>query len=383
VTERPPAPTDAAAPPIGYALIGAGKFGLFACQNYAKLDDVRLCAVADADAQAAQRVADQLGVDAAASVDDALARVDVELAYIAAPPWTHRELTEKSLRAGKHVLCEKPLALTADDAQAMLDLAREKNLLLVADLLMRYNPLCEAVKQIIDRRLLGEPLHGFFENYAKDEPLPPGHWFWDPAHSGGIFVEHAVHFFDLFRWWLGEMKLESAQSVRRPNSEITEQVQCVCRYDNDVLVNFYHGFTQAERMDRQEMRILFERGTLQLVEWMPTKLQIDCIVTDRQLSALQDLLPHAVVETVKSYRGDERQVTSRHKPYEVDGRYLIRADTGMEKLDLYGHALRGLLADQVAFLRAPSHARRITEDHGRTSLVSAAAAQCLADTHAG
>lgn len=366
---------------IGYALIGGGRFGLFACQQHQALKEVQLRAVADIDLEAARRTAAALGVGAAGTVDDVLARDDVELAYIAAPPWTHCELAEKALRAGKHVLCEKPLALTLKEARAMLDLAQQHGRLLVANLLMRYNPLCEAVKQIIDQRLLGEPLHGFFENYAKDEILPPGHWFWDAQKSGGIFVEHGVHFFDLFRWWLGEAQLESAQAVRRPGADFIEQVQAVWRYEHDVLVNFYHSFTQAERMDRQEMRLVFERGTVQLFEWVPTTVAVDAILPDESLAALQALLPHAVVDPITSYRGEHRRVMSRHKRYEVDGRYRIQAGSGMSKDALYGHIVRALLADQVAALRNPRHVRRVTEANGYDSLQTAAQAQQLAEAH--
>ncbi len=368
---------------VGYALIGSGRFGFFACQEHAALPEVELRAVADIDHEAAKRVAETLGVSAAGSVDEILNRSDVELVYIASPPWTHRELVEKALNANKHVLCEKPIALTLDDARAMLELAQQRGLLLATNLLMHYDPLCEVVKQIIDQRLLGEPLHGFFENYAKDEPLPPGHWFWDTSKSGGILIEHGVHFFDLFRWWLDDAQLEAAQLVRRPNTNIIEQMQCTYRYENSVLVNFYHGFTQAERMDRQEMRLLFERGTVRLFEWVPTSLEVDCIVDNQHLAALQALLPNAVVEAVASYQGEQRQVISRHKKYEVDGRYRIQADTGMSKDALYGHVLRELLGDQVAMLRNPSHTRRVTELNGYASLEMAVDAQHLADTHVG
>ncbi|MFW6060715.1 MAG: Gfo/Idh/MocA family protein [Phycisphaeraceae bacterium] len=366
---------------VGYALIGGGRFGLFACQQHRSLKEVRLRAVADIDPHAARRTAASLGVEAAGTVDDVLARDDVQLVYIAAPPWTHRELTEKALNAGKHVLCEKPLAVTLEEARAMIELAQQRGRLLVANLLMRYNPLCEAVRQLIDQRSFGEPLHGFFENYAKDEILPPDHWFWDPQKSGGIFVEHGVHFFDLFQWWLGEAQLESAQAVRRPGAEFIEQVQATWRYETGALVNFYHGFTQAERMDRQEMRLLFERGTVQLFEWVPTMVEVDALLDDHALAALQELLPHAVVEPVASYRGEERRVTSRHKTYQVDGRYRIRADSGMSKDELYGHVVRGLLADQVAALRDPAHVRRVTERNGYDALAQAVQAQRLAEAN--
>ena len=125
--------------------------------------------------------------------------------------------------------------------------------------------------------MLGELLHGYFENYASDESLPPDHWFWDRAKSGGIFIEHGVHFFDLFAGWLGRghgRRGAGGAAARAP--AIEDQVQCTVRYGDGVLVNFYHGFTQPGRMDRQELRLVFERGDVTLYDWVPTRRPDPC-----------------------------------------------------------------------------------------------------------
>ena len=364
--------------PVGYGLVGCGLFGRFCLEQYGTMADGKPIAVADMNPEAARTLAGDFEIDACESVEDLFARPEVELVHIATPPFTHTELVTKALSADKHVLCEKPLALNLDDAQSMIELASAKERVLSVNLIMRYDPLCEVVRQVVDEKLLGEPLHGFFENYAKDELLPPDHWFWDHKKSGGIFIEHGVHFFDLFASWLGEGKVVAAQEVVRPGANLVEQVQCVVRYAGGVLVNFYHGFTQAERMDRQEMRLVFERGTIQMFEWVPTEIRIDCLADQGTLKALQNFLPEAHVETLARYPDPQRHVTSRSKEYEVDGRYVITGDAGLAKPELYGHVLRALLSDQVAAIRDPSRVRRITEKNGYTSLHMAEEATRLA-----
>src|ERR1044072_4812493 len=96
--------------------------------------------------------------------------------------------------------------------------------------MQRYNPLFDSIGQLIESRVLGEVLHGFFENYASDEDLPAGHWFWDRARCGVIFVEHGVHFFDLFAGWLGPGAVEAAQVGVRPGSAIEEHVHATVSY---------------------------------------------------------------------------------------------------------------------------------------------------------
>src|SRR5690606_32150980 len=100
------------------------------------------------------------------------------------------------------------------------------------------------------------------------------HWFWNPQKSGGIFIEHGVHFFDLLASWLGPSTVLAAQRTLRPVSDIEEQVQCTVQYGNSVLMNFYHGFHQPGRLDRQELKLVFERGELTLQGWVPTQVRI-------------------------------------------------------------------------------------------------------------
>lgn len=76
--------------------------------------------------------------------------------------------------------------------------------------MQRYNPLYTMVADLIQSQMLGKVLHGYLENYASDEGLDPDHWFWDRSKSGGIFLEHGVHFFDMFEGWLGRGEVVAA-----------------------------------------------------------------------------------------------------------------------------------------------------------------------------
>src|SRR5207253_235950 len=166
--------------------------------------------------------------------------------------------------------------LNLQEADEMIGLAQKKNLTVIANLMQRYNPVFDLIRQLVDSKLLGEFLHGYFENYASDEGLPPEHWFWDRSKSGGIFVEHGVHFFDLFSGWLGPGRVVAAQRTLRPGTGFEEQVNCSVCYGNGAVVNFYHGFTQPKRMDRQEL--LFERGDVRLEEWVPVRARLHALV---------------------------------------------------------------------------------------------------------
>jgi predicted dehydrogenase len=249
----------------------------------------------------------------------------------------------------------------------------------VANLMQRYNPIYDAVVRLIQTKALGEILHGSFENYASDENLPPEHWFWDRSKSGGIFVEHGVHFFDLFAGWLGAGTVAAAQRGLRPGSSppIEEHVHCTVRYPPDVLVNFYHGFHQAGRMDRQELRLVFERGDVTLYDWVPTRVRIHAIADEAGTRSLCELFPGARLDVSMVYSPKDRACQGRHKTLDVYQMIELSWGDGTNKSHRYGELLRALMADQLGWIRNHSHPRTITEQNGRDSLAMAVAASRL------
>lgn len=368
---------------IRLGIIGCGGFGLFALQQFVQVPGVRLVAMAGTHREASIAAAKRFGVQDLEEVDALLARDDVDLVYIATPPFLHYEQGMAALRAGKHVICEKPLAMKTAEADELVAVARERGLLLIANMMQRYNPLFDAVKALVDERVLGEPLHGYFENYASDEGLGPDHWFWDRAKSGGIFIEHGVHFFDLLAGWLGPGEVVAAQVSTRPDGgagkpAVEDQVQATVRYASGPLVNFYHGFTQPGRLDRQELRLVFERGDVTLHEWIPTRYRIRAVADEAQTRRLVELFPGGRLDATEVYGGGQRACRGRFKDVDAYQRLELSGGDQQSKLHLYGDLLRAVMADQAAWVRDRSHRRRLTEQNGRDSVALAERADQLA-----
>ncbi|MCP4642337.1 MAG: Gfo/Idh/MocA family oxidoreductase [bacterium] len=365
--------------PIGIGVVGCGGFATFALGFFTEVPGVRVVAASDTVPEAAEAMRSRFAIEReAVDVETLAALPDVDVVYIATPPYLHHAQSMTALRAGKHVICEKPLAMSVAEADEMVAMARDKNLLLIANLMQRYNPLYEMVSRIIASGALGNVIHGFLENYAQDEGLLPDHWFWDKAMSGGIFIEHGVHFFDMFEGWLGAGTVESAQVTSRPGMDLENQVQCAVRYRDGVMVNFYHGFTQFTRMDRQEFRLLFERGDITLQEWVPIRMVVRAAVDDAGAQALRDMLPDAEIEVVAEYEGADRSARAHQTDMEVAQRLEIRYGFDHDKQERYGEILRAMMTDQAAWIRDPSHERRITEQNGYNSVVVAETADRLA-----
>jgi predicted dehydrogenase len=371
-------------------LVGCGAFARFSMAQYRRLPGVCVAGVADIDPAAAQRAAEELHAEPR-TPETLLTSPDIDLVYVATPPGLHHRQASAALHSGRHVLVEKPLATTLPDARELAEIAGRKNLVCVANLIERYNPLTHAVRRLIDSRVLGSLVHGLFMNDAADEGLSREHWFWNRDMSGGIFVEHGVHFFDLVASWLGQGTVLSAARSLRTESDsetvgaarnvgdvkrepVEEQVVCTCRYGG-ILFHFEHGFHQPSRMDRQEMRLVFERGEVRLFDWVPTHGELRGLVSDEGIEALSGMLPGSTVHIIEQYAGERRRVRGRFKSFDASALVEIRFGLGLEKLDLYGQVVRELAADQMAWIRNPAHVRTLTE----ADSVACVALACDAD----
>jgi len=339
-----------------YGLIGCGRFGHFCLDLLRRMDRVQAVGVADVVPSAAESLADAFGVRACQTPEQLIRQADVDLVHIASPPSSHYDLAWAAIQAGKHVLCEKPLALNHDQASRLVAAANERSVLLAVNHVLRYSPLLQTAKRVIDSGVLGRPLRAFFENYAEDERLPADHWFWNPDVSGGIFIEHGVHFFDLYRWWFGDGQAVWATNLQREQTRQFDRACCAVRYDNGVLGQFYHGFDQAYRLDRADHRVLLERGDIQIVGWVPMELHVHGIVDEAGRRALDAACDAWQTEVVEQYEPDHQPCRSRGKSYRVTMRarwsWQLPAE---QRSGVYQGLFRSLLNDQLDWLDNPAH----------------------------
>lgn len=347
---------------IRIGIVGAGQFAAMAAERFVIVPGVSITAVSNRTAAKAEQLAKVYGARVLGT-DELIAADDVDLVYIAAPPATHYPVAKQALQAGKHVICEKPLTMLPDEAEELMLLAESQDCLLAVDLMQRYNPLVQAVATVLSEGLLGAPLHATFENYASDEGLGSAHWFWDRTVSGGIFIEHAVHFFDLFELWFGTGRLLSAQAMHRPDSQAIDQVQCSTQHGG-VLAQQYHGFHQAARMDRQETRIVCERGDIRMQGWVPTEFTIHALVNAPELTRLQKLLPETTVESTSLEPG----IQARWQSLDSTAEIWLKGGSEADKMTRYGQMLTDFMADQTAWIHDRTHSRLVNAGNGVRSV---------------
>ncbi len=338
---------------LGYALVGCGRFGRFCMANYKTMAGIRPVCVMDMDEALAESTAREFDVAAVDSLEEVLNRDDVDIVHVATPPSTHGPFAMQCLAAGKHVLCEKPLAISGAQADQVADASRESGTLVTVNFILRHSPIVAMVQRIIREGLLGQVVHAYFENYAQDEVLPEGHWFWDRRLSGGIFIEHGVHFFDLYRQWLRPGKVLQAAAMTRPGTNQQDRVLCIMQF-GDALVTHYHGFDQPIRLDRQRHLILLERGQIVVGGWIPLELQIQGVVDDEQKAALGAAVPGGVLGTVREYPAGEQHFRSHGREHTVTAEVTVNYSVRTPKTEAYGELIRSVMKDFAASIRTGS-----------------------------
>jgi predicted dehydrogenase len=211
-------------PPLRVGLVGAGFIGRMRAQAIAKLPDLfRLVAVVDERIELAQALA---GTRAKSGADPLALAADpnVDAIVLSTPPAFHAAIGVACLRAGKHLLVEKPLAATVHECEQLVDAAERAGVCLATGFTLRQTPGARLAKQLLAEGAIGELDHILaFHGHKGGKDFGPA-WITEHAMTGGgTLMDNGIHMIDLARWFLGGadtmMGLTSNHSWRKNGCE--------------------------------------------------------------------------------------------------------------------------------------------------------------------
>jgi predicted dehydrogenase len=172
-------------------------------------------AVCDTVAELAQATATTCHAQAYTDVATFLATANLDIVSICTPPVSHATLVIQALQAGVHVLCEKPLAPSVAECDAMIAASEAQQRLLSVGFCHRFQPHIEVMKQHIDAGLIGDIVM-FRNRFAGHMPNVEHRWFSNRALSGGgVMMDTSIHSVDLFRHLIGDVARVQASRVTR------------------------------------------------------------------------------------------------------------------------------------------------------------------------
>ncbi|MGG1552452.1 Gfo/Idh/MocA family protein [Paenibacillus ferrarius] len=215
------------------AVVGCGGMGRIHAHSYVQMPDVELVGVCDVDNALAEELAATTGALAFTSFEAMLREAEFEAVSLTLPSFLHKPFAIQAAEAGKHVICEKPLALEADDALAMIAACEKHGVQLYVGHVVRFFPEYVGMKQAIDEGKLGRV--GVV--HAKRIGSHPGDarpWFKDEQKSGGVIADLMIHDIDFFRWALGEVK--SVYALNRVTDEL-DYALVTLHFENGAIAN--------------------------------------------------------------------------------------------------------------------------------------------------
>ena len=188
---------------IKLGVIGAGRIGRLHAENLVRyVRDTEVVAVADIVEEAARRCAEDLGIPRAlADYRPILEDETVDAVLICTSTDTHAEIIRAAAAAGKHIFCEKPLALDLAEIDAALAAVEEAGVILQVGFHRRFDPNFRRLKELLERGAIGRPWLLKITSY---DPAPPPISY--IRVSGGIFLDMTIHDFDMARYLLGEVE---------------------------------------------------------------------------------------------------------------------------------------------------------------------------------
>ena len=270
--EQPIPNADPVARRLGVAVVGIGHLSLEQIlPGFGQAKHVKVTALVSGDAAKARTIAAQYGVAEThiydyAGFDRLRDNPDVDIVYIVLPNSMHAEYTVRAAQAGKHVLCEKPMATSVADAEHMIAACRQAGRKLMVAYRMQHNPFHRFLIGAVRDKSYGE-LRAIFANNGQNQVKTPPQWRHNRQMAGGgSLVDVGIYCFNAARYLTGEEPVEIQASLTRPKDDPRfKEVEDICnftlRFPSGVQAQMQSGYSFHET---RLLHVMTENATLSM-----------------------------------------------------------------------------------------------------------------------
>jgi predicted dehydrogenase len=283
---------------MNYALIGCGRISI----NHLKAaieNDLNIVAICDINAEQAEHVLamnrlHKKNIKKYSSYKEMIAKENIDLISIATKSGLHAAIAKDCINAGIHLIVEKPLALSLNDIDEIIELSKKNNIKVSICHQNRLNPSVQSVRELIESNRLGKISHGTVhilwnrdEEYFKQAPWR-GTWEYD----GGLLMNQCIHDIDIFRWLMGgEIEEVFAYTARRIHDYIeTEDVALALIKFKNGAIGTIEGTINVYPSNLEETFYIFgQAGTVKLAGKSLTKIEIYDLKDEKSEKKIKDI----------------------------------------------------------------------------------------------
>jgi len=232
---------------VRWGLVGASTIAREWVIEAIRAADGTVSSVMSSNPERARKYAAENGIENfTTSLDELLSQADIDAVYISTTNELHRDQATAAARAGKHVLCEKPVALSVEDAKSMSDAATSAGVVFATNHHLRNSATHTAMRDAVAAGRIGRPLSArvFHAGYLPEHLQG---WRLDrPAAGGGAILDLTVHDIDALRYVLGRNPTEVvafAQSSGMTSEGLEDAVMSIVRFEDGIIAQLHDGFT--------------------------------------------------------------------------------------------------------------------------------------------
>lgn len=254
---------------VKVAFIGAGFIAKAHASAYQQIKDAQVVSVTDKVEETGIKFAKEYNAKYLKDIDEIFQDKEIDLIDICVPTFLHKEMVLKAAAVKKNIFCEKPLALSMEDADVMTKAVNDSGVKAMVGHVLRFWPEYVKVKEYIDSNVLGKPLHAFCQRLAVTPDWHQNDWGASEKLGGGAALDLHIHDLDYLAWLFGKPSIVMAQGIFDPvkkESGGLVHITTTIEFENKVPAVAEGGwefkgafpFTMA-------LRILCEGGT---IEWI-------------------------------------------------------------------------------------------------------------------
>ena len=256
-------------------IIGLGFMGKMHFRCYQALDDVQVLAICDTDKgkfadtggtagniAGAEAPLDLTGINLYDDFDQMLAGDKLDALSITLPTYLHKEYAVKALNAGVNVLCEKPMAMSVEDAEQIVGAAEQAGMLLQTGHCIRFWPEYAKTKEIIDSGEYGKVLAATFQRLSLTPTWSWNNWLMDPAKSGSAALDLHIHDSDYVQYVFGMPKTIFSRAAGGPSGQF-DHIVTQYVYDDDRVVTAEGGWSMTAGFGfEMSFNIVLDKATI-------------------------------------------------------------------------------------------------------------------------
>ncbi len=221
---------------FGFAIVGCGLVSTFHGQAIGAADEAELMAATDMLPERAEEFCGKFGGEAVASIDEIIAKDDVDVVNVLTPNAHHEQYVVAALDAGKHVIVEKPPEMTLEKTDNMIAASERANRKLAVCLQVRFRKAIEAIKSAIDSGRFGRLLHGdtYMKWFRDTDYYMSDDWRQQRDQGAGVTIQHAFHYIDLLHHLMGPVKGVRANmsNLVHPEVNLEDTLLALMQYEN-------------------------------------------------------------------------------------------------------------------------------------------------------